>query len=172
MLKLTEYRSIVAIDPTSRGLAFAFFENGEFLDFGRHKAKPDEKDELALFDWIVDNCAADIVVLENPNASGSLRRGRVTNLLAALAQHARRRDLLVHQIAAREVREAWKRRGNLAKTSRAAALAELFPDLAAIVPPARRPWESETERVHIFDAVALALHAFGPPASSADDLAA
>jgi hypothetical protein len=172
MLKLTEHRSIVAIDPTSRGLAFAFFENGELLDFGHHKATLEKKEQLALFDWIVDNCAADIVVLEDPHASGSLRRGRVTSLLTALAQHARRRDLLVYQIAAEEVRQAWKRRGSLAKTSRATALAELFPDLAAIVPPARRPWESETERVHIFDAVALALHAFGPPASSADDLAA
>jgi hypothetical protein len=172
MLKLPEHRSIVAIDPTSRGLAFAFFEGGELLDFGHHEAKLEEKEQVALFDWIIANCAADIVVLEDPDAPGSLRRGRVRNLLAALATHARRRDLLVYQIGAEEVRQAWKRRGSLAKTSRAAALAELFPDLEAIVPPPRRAWESETERVHIFDAVALVLYVFRPPTSSADDLAA
>lgn len=158
-MQLPDGRSIVAIDPTTRGIAFVFFENGEIMDWGERIRMRDGMDELRLVDELIDGCAADVLVLEDPDAMRSRRRARIRDLLRRIATHARRRHIRVIAVAREDVREAWSARGLTNKETVAAAIGERFPELASLVPKERKPGDTEDPRVNIFDAASLALHA-------------
>jgi len=159
-MNLSDGRSIVAIDPTARGIAFVFFENGEVMDWGERLRTRDEKNELRIVDRLIDGCAADVLVLEDPDAEMSKRRMRVTALLRTIAQHARRRGIAVIAVERDDVRQAWLARGIANKEAVAAVIAERFPELSPIVPAKRKAGYTEDPRANIFDAASLALHAF------------
>ena len=158
-MNLPDGRSIVAIDPTTRGIAFIFFENGEVMDWGEHVRTSDERDELRIVDRLIDGCAADVLVLEDPDAPTSKRRARIAALLRTIAQHARRRGIAVIAVARDDVRQSWLARGLTNKEAVAAVIAGRFPELSALVPAKRKPWKTEEWRANIFDAASLALHA-------------
>ena len=46
----------------------------------------------------------------------------------------------------------------------ASAVAEQFPELLSILPPKRRPWQSEDYRMTIFDAAAVGIAYFAEKA--------
>lgn len=156
MTKLADARSIVGIDPTHRGLAFVFFEDGRLLDWGTWR---DDENELALLDRLLDGCAADVLVLEDPDAIGCLRKPRVAQLLQELERHGRRRGRTVIKVARQDVRRKWLSDGVTSKGAMAAEIADRFPDLAMILPPPRKVYRSEDPRIHIFDAASLVLFA-------------
>jgi len=159
MTSIPDRRSIVGIDPTERGLAFVFFEGGHLIDWGTWR---DDGNELALLDRLLDGFAADVLVLEDADASGCLRRPRVREMLRAMARHAKRRRRTVTKVSRQEVRSHWKQHGAKTKYAIAAAIAERFADLAMVLPPPRKIYRSEDARVQIFDAASLVLHAFDP----------
>lgn len=154
MTRIGDERSIVGIDPTHRGLAFVFFEEGVLIDWGTWR---DDGNELALLDRLLDGCAADVLVLEDRDADGCRRKPRVRELLHALERHARQRGHAVIKIAREDVRREWKARGLKSKQAIAAAIAERFTDLAMILPAPRKVYRSEDARVQIFDAASLVL---------------
>jgi hypothetical protein len=156
MTKIEDERTIVGIDPTHRGLAFVFFEQGRLLDWGTWR---DDENELALLDRVLDGCAADVLVLEDPTAPGCLRRPRVAQLLRNLEHHALRRGRTVIKVAREDVRQDWKAQGVKSKHAVATAIAERFPDLAMILPRPRKVYRSEDPRIQIFDAASLVLFA-------------
>jgi hypothetical protein len=164
MTRLLDRRSIVAIDPSDRGLAFVFFEEGRLIDWGTWR---DDGNELALLDRLLDGCAADVLVLEDPSAPGCRRKARVRELLRMLERNARRGGRTVFKVARDSVRSEWKAQGCRTKQQVAAAIAERFPELETVVPPPRKVYRSEDSRVQLFDAASLVLHAFGT-SSSAD----
>jgi hypothetical protein len=170
MTKIKDKRSIVAVDPTSRGLAYVFFERGELMDWGHHGSALDEQSGLVALDRLLDGCAADILVLEDPEAPRAKRRPRVKALLQSMANHARRRGIRVVAVSREEVSQAWRRRDATNKEAVAEALGAEFPELEPLVPPRREFTDSEALSTNIFDALALLLHIFG--SSSVDDLAA
>ena len=61
MTQIADQRSIVGVDPGSRGLAFVFFERGTLLDWGTRRR---DGDELALLDRLLDRCNAEVLVLK------------------------------------------------------------------------------------------------------------
>jgi hypothetical protein len=156
MTKLTDPRSIVGIDPTHRGLAFVFFEQGRVRDWGTRGA---DRAELASLDRLLDACAADILVLEDPQAPGCRRKPRVRKLLRALARRAAARGRAVIKVSRADVRRDWQTRGTSSKDGVAAAIAERLPELRMLLPPPRKVYQSEDSRIKIFDAVSLVLHA-------------
>jgi hypothetical protein len=162
MMPLHDKRSIVAVDPTPYGLTYAFFEDGQLMDWATFR-RNGEGDERAILDRILGGTAADVVVLEDPRAPGAKRYARVRILLQALATHARKRGLEVRLVARQDVRDSWKAHGIANKQAVAAAIAARLPELRAFVPPDRKNTMREDDRVHIFDAVSLALYAFGEP---------
>jgi len=169
-MKLEERRSVIAIDPTSNGVAFVCFEGGELLDWGERYVRG-RRDELRVIDELLGAVAADVLVVEDPEAEGCRRRARVREFLRAVISHTRRCGVAVVAIARKDVRAAWKRRGMRTKEMMAATIAEEFRDLQPLVPPRRRAGHNEHPHANIFDAASLAIHAFGPaPYSSADDL--
>lgn len=162
-MTISERRSVVAIDVTTRGLAYVFFENGRLIEW-ENLRRSEEDGDIATLDRIMDGCAADIVVLEDPDDNECRLGDRARRVLRTLARHARCRGIRVRLIARAEVRKAWRTRGASNRHQVAAAIAEQFPELLPFLPPPRKNYEPEDERMSFFDAIALALHAYGRPA--------
>jgi hypothetical protein len=157
MTYLADRRAILGIDPTKRGLAFTFFEGGRLLDWGtRHTGS-----EIRDVDVILDLCPADVLVLEDPDASGCERRPRMREALRRLSRTAETRGLEVVKVSRLDVRSEWSERGATRKHAVAKAIAEEFPPLEPFVPRPRKSYMDEVAGVQIFDAASLVLHAFG-----------
>jgi hypothetical protein len=159
MKSVADPRAILGIDPAKRGLAFAFFENGQLIDWGMRSAGGSE---IVSFEAILNLCPADVIVLEDPEAVGAERRPQMRKSLLRLARAAEARGLLVVRVSRFEVRQQWKERGVTRKHAVAKAIAEDFPALEVFVPrPRIKPYMDEEARVQVFDAASLVLHAFG-----------
>src|SRR6185436_9088127 len=165
MTRIVDDRSILSIDPTSRGLAFAFFEGGELQDWG---TRTGNGITTVLLDRLCDKLKVDVLVLENPDAARSQRRPRMRQLLRYLRQHANSRGLAVVSESRFDVRHEWASRGMATKHGVAVAIAALFPELEPIVPRKRKIYRSEEARAEIFDAVSLVLRAFPPTAGAGE----
>lgn len=159
-MSIDELRSVVGIDPTPRGIAFVFFERGELLDWGTHTTGATLEEMLALLGRILDGLAADIVVLEDAEAAGSMRRGRIQQFLRAAEGHARQLRVRTMTVSRVEARRAWSARGISNKQALARELAGHFPEISHLVPPPRKSYQQEDARVNIFDALTLVLCAF------------
>jgi len=157
MTQIADQRSIVSVDPGSRGLAFVFFEHGTLLDWGTRRR---DGDELALLDQLLDRCNAEVLVLEDPDAARSERRPRIRRLLRLMARHAAERGITVQAVRRYEVRQAWAARGKTRKHAVAAEIGAMFPEIEPLVPRIRKVYNGEQARTDIFDAVSLALHVF------------
>jgi hypothetical protein len=157
MTQIVDQRSIVGVDPGSRGLAFVFFERGRLLDWGTRRR---DGDELALLDQLLDRCNAEVLVLEDPDAARSERRPRVRRLLRLMARHAAERGVIVQTVCRYDVRQAWAACGRTRKHAVAAEIGTMFPEIEPLVPRIRKFYNGEQARADIFDAVSLILHAF------------
>ena len=171
MTQIADQRSIVSVDPGSRGLAFVFFERGTLLDWGTRRR---DGDELALLDELLDRCNAEAFVLEDPDAARSERRPRIRRLLRLMARHAAERGIAVRTVSRYEVRQAWAAHGRTTKHAVAADIGAMFREIEPLVPRIRKVYNGEQARADIFDAVSLVLHAFPPqaPIAAERDVAA
>ena len=151
-------QALLGIDPTKRGLAFAYFEAGHLRDWGTRRVN---ESEAATLERILELCPADILVLEDPEAPGCERRPGMRKVLARLAQAAEARGVEVVVISRLAVRREWKKRGITRKHAVARVIAEDFPALEALVPRPRKSYMDEAACVQVFDAASLVLHAFG-----------
>jgi hypothetical protein len=113
--------------------------------------------------------AADVLVLEDPDADGCRRKPRIRQLLHALERHARQRGHVLIKVARQDVRCDWKARGLKSKHAMSAAIAERLPDLEMVLPAPRKVYRSEDARVQIFDAASLVLYACSSAAHSAKE---
>jgi hypothetical protein len=162
MTALGDHRSIVGLDPTDRGLAFVFFEEGKPLDWGTRR---DDGNELAIVDRILDGCAADVLVIEDADAPQCRRRERVRKLLRTIERHAHRRGVAVLKVAREEVRQSWARDGVRNKQGAAEAIAARFKDMEIVLPRPRKVYRSDDARAQIFDAASLVVYACGSRAN-------
>lgn len=148
---------ILAIDPTPRGIAYAVLEGEDLLvAYGIAYVRPTEKRSrhVAHIRDLVSAYEPHVLVFENPDGEGSRRSYRVRRLLDAVYVFAKTRKLRVRQFSRREVRIAF---GVYTKEAIARAIAQRFPQLSRRMPPHRELWMAEDPRMHLFDALALAL---------------
>src|SRR5690242_7036750 len=108
MRSINQEHSILGIDPSPRGLAFVFFENGTPLDWGTRRK---DGEEVAVLDALIDRFRAEVLVLEDPDAPRCERRPRMRKLLRLFANHAQARGVVVVSIARYAVRSAYAERG-------------------------------------------------------------
>lgn len=161
-MNILQGRSIVAIDPTTRGIAFVFIENGAVMDWGERTRGTNA--ELQIVDSLIEGCAADVLVLEDADAEGCKRRPRIKALLREIVKHARRRRVSVITVRRENVREAWLARGATNKEAVATMIAARHPELSSVVPPRRKRGANEDPRVNLFDAASLVLPCETDPA--------
>jgi hypothetical protein len=157
MTKLKDHRSILAIDPGPRGVAFVFFENGTLLDWG---TRGRGVKELEVLDAMLVQFEADVLVLEDADASGCERRARLKRVLHQIAERAATRGVSVRKVSRYAVRQSWRERGETNKHDVAAAIGTMFPEIQPYVPRVRRDWDSEDARTGVFDALSLLLDVF------------
>lgn len=150
-------RSTIALDPTSRGLAYAVFAEGELVDWGHRGCGRSEEAALEFLGGLLGDEDAALVIEDWRVAAR--RCERVRRLLARMARFAEERKLTLVAIPRSAVRAKWAAHGLTNKEAVAAALARRFPELAPYVPPPRKAWMSEHSHTNIFDAVVLAAQA-------------
>ena len=151
----------MAIDPYSRGVGFAVLEGPECLiDWGtRTTGRADNAKAARVIDKLIDRFRPDILALEDWDSEGARRCGRVQRLLDRIAADEGPR-VLVRLITRRETRAIGPLPHTSTKRGRACLLAERFPELQAFLPPVRKPWMPEDDRMAIFDAASFAAACF------------
>jgi hypothetical protein len=153
---------VLAIDPTRRGFGYVVFEGTEFLiDWGvRNVRGPRDIGSLKAFVQLVKRYQPEVVVLEDTSSSGSRRRGGADMLLRQIVREASRAEIRVCRISRADIMAAFSRLGGRTKYEIARLIAQRLPELQSRLPPERKPWMSEDQRMAIFDAAAFALAFF------------
>lgn len=155
---LRDKRTLLGLEPTKRGLAFAVFSGGRLLDWGRvHRSR--RHDEVALLDRLFERYGVDVLVIEDPDAEGCRRGPRVRRLIRKLGDHAKARRIRTVAPARKAARAAWQTSERRTNEAIAGAIAEVFPVLRPLVPRPRKSFMPEDERVRVFGAVMLVLAA-------------
>jgi hypothetical protein len=144
---------LLAIDPTSRGFAFAVLEAPAFLvDWGSRKAT--SSDILQKVDELFGRYKPDVLVLEDPAADGARRRKRARREIGSIERRALKRGLRVERVSRLGVRNTFA--PGKSKYEVAALLGEIYPVLANRLPRKRKTWMPEEARMSVFDAVGFA----------------
>jgi RNase H-fold protein (predicted Holliday junction resolvase) len=151
---------IIALDPTTKGFGYAILDLPlRLVAWGLAHIEGEKRTgAIARFEALLDQFRPDTVVLEDTAAPGSRRRYRVRDLLEALAKRARERGIQVHMLARLAVIKCFSSKDERAtKVSIAKTLAVAYPELAEKVPKKRKPWQSQDERISVFDALSFAV---------------
>lgn len=85
---------------------------------------------------------------------------RVQKLILGLRRLALARGLVVARYPRAAIRKAFQTEGAMTKEEIAAVIVARFPELTLRVPPRRKTWMSEDQRMAIFDAAGLAITYF------------
>jgi hypothetical protein len=154
-------KRVLAVDPYSRGVGFAVLEGPErLIDWGlRTTGRADNAKAARVIDRLIDRFRPDVLALENWESAGSRRCVRVKMLLDRIAADEGRR-VLVRFIARRDIRAIGPLPQTGTKRGRTCFLAERFPELRPFLPPVRKLWMPEDDRMAIFDAVGFAAACF------------
>lgn len=150
---------ILSVTPRSRSFGYAVIETPHRLvDWGtratRSQKAPRTWKGIAL---LVSVFEPDLVVLEDAQDHASRRSKRIRQLLTGLMTKASRRGINVAAVPAAAVRSVFRELHAFNKDEIARVLVAQFPELTPRLPPRRKPWMSEDERMSIFDAIALAI---------------
>lgn len=152
------YARILGIDPSTRGFGFAVLEaNGRLVDWGVAEVySTNDKEFLNRIEAIIGRYSPAVVAVEDLETN--TRRGeRAKRRINALVGYAQLRNIQPAILSSSEVRSIFGVSKRTSKYDLATAIVSAFPELEAILPPKRKPWKSEDERMNIFDATGLAL---------------
>lgn len=158
---------ILAIDPAPKGFGFAVLEGRDrLIDWGvaRVWAKS-EMEFVARVDAMVTRYRPTLLTV--PEIPDEPRRAKAARRVAALlAQQGNLRVKIIF-VSRMQVKSALPG----TKHERAVLVARHFPELQSWSPPPRRPWMTEDERIHIFEAVGLAMLASDASGGNRSDYA-
>jgi hypothetical protein len=145
---------LLAIDPTSRGFAFAVLEAPAFLvDWGSKSARG--RDGVVLkMDELLSRYKPDVLLLEDLTAKGARRRKRARREIGSIERRALKRGVRVERVSRLAVLDTFA--PERSKYEVALRLAEIFPVLANRLPRKRNTWRPEEARMSVFDAVGIA----------------
>ncbi|WP_342723925.1 hypothetical protein AAFG07_33260 [Bradyrhizobium sp. B097] len=160
---LKRYDLIMAIYITRHGFAFALFEGALApLDWGVIRRSEPNKNRRCIkaATALIERCRPDCVVLQDTSWTGTRRSQRTSALNAAFFELADCNDIPVCVFTRERVHVTFADLGQVTKHSIAEAIAKRIPAFERYVPPRRKPWMSEDDRMGLFDAAALALTFF------------
>jgi Holliday junction resolvasome RuvABC endonuclease subunit len=155
----SEHRRVLAIDPTSRGFGFVLLEGPHrLIDWGVAHARVDKHRRcLARVANLIAHYEPEVIVLEDGAGRGSRRCARVRQLLQDIQRLATARNIATRSFSRSKVRRAFEGANAHTKHQIAKTIAGRFPELVPHLPPFRKPWMREHDRMSIFDALGLAL---------------
>jgi len=152
-------KRVLAVDPTSRGFGFVILEGPEILiDWGVKQIRTRKHRRcLERIEELIERYEPDVIVLEDCAAKRSRRCQRVCTLIQGIRALAACNKVPTRCFSRLRVRQVFSEQDASTKHEIATAIARQLPELKPHLPPVRKPWMSEDERMAIFDAVALAL---------------
>lgn len=153
--RLTRGKRVLALELRSTACAFAVLEGPERLvEWGSRGITADVSRFLPKLAREVERYRPDVLVIED---AALTRKGeRVKAHLVWAEQWAEDHELPWTAIA-RDDLLSWASHLGTNKETRARGIAELFPELATLVPPPRKVWETEAGRLSVFVAIERAL---------------
>ena len=149
---------VLAIAPCAQGFGFAVLEGPKrLIDYGVKEVRGDKNSGcLKKVIALIRHYQPNVIVLEDPLGKGSQRCLRIQILLREIVEVALSKNVESRSFSRSEIRKAFSKRGIFTKHQLASSIAKQFPELALRLPPVRKPWMSEDERMSIFDAVGMA----------------
>jgi hypothetical protein len=152
-LEMTD--TILAIDPTSKGFAFAVLEAPAFLvDWGERIIPAKTGCLLCKVDELLSRYEPTLLVVEDLAADGARRRIRAREEIQAIELLAFTRGVRVERVSRLGVLDTFA--PEKTKYEVAARLAEMFPVLANQLPRKRNTWRPEEACMNVFDALGFA----------------
>jgi len=147
--------TILAIDPTSRGFAFAVLEAPAFLvDWGERIVPAKTGGLLRKVDELLARYKPDLLVIEDLAVPGARRRKRAGKDIRSIELLALKRGLAAKRISRLGVRDTFA--PGKSKFEVALRLVEIFPALGDRLPRRRKAWMSEDQRTNTYDALGFA----------------
>ncbi len=149
---------VLAIDPYLRGFGWALLEGPDLLvDWGIYQTKTKRPERaLGRIAELLNRYKPDLLVVEDTGHPGCRRRERARHLIAEIRDMARAGGVAVESIAMADVRDHHRALGTGSKDAIARLIVDRFPELQPILPPRRKNWMREDERMAVFDAVVMA----------------
>jgi Holliday junction resolvasome RuvABC endonuclease subunit len=150
---------VLAFDPYSNGFGFAVLEGPKrLIDYGVKKVKGDKNSAcIRKIAGLIEHYQPEVIVLEDSTSTGSRRCQRVQGLMQEISRLASSKKIKARSFSRVQIRKAVPASATSTKHQIARSITVLLPELAFRLPPPRKPWMTEDERMSIFDAVALAL---------------
>lgn len=154
-------KRVLAADPFSRGVGFAVLEGpDDLIELAlKSTGRADNKKSARLIEALIARFDPETLALEDWRAAGSRRCYRIRQLLQRISVIYVKR-VRVRLITRNQLRRIGPPPPASTKYGRACLLAERFTELRPLLPPFRKPWMAEDDRMAIFDAVAFAVACF------------
>jgi hypothetical protein len=153
----SETTRVLAIDPTSKGIGFAVLEGPRQLVAWGVKHAAANRECLQRATALIHQYQPDALVVERTDVRGCRRRPRALELIGDILDLSKGRRVRARWVSRREMLRHFAMSGFATKRDVAVALSVRFPELCRYLPPERKPWMSEDERMSIFDALAFGL---------------
>jgi hypothetical protein len=154
---------VLAIYPFARGIAFALFEGPlSPVDWGikRVRGKRKRMEAFDLAKELIERSQPDVVILQAHRSNRSLHARRVGRLDAMIATYAAGQAIDCHRYARTDIRLCFQHSGAVTRYEIAQAIAGHVTAFSHRVPPVRKLWQSEDERMGLFDAASLVMTYF------------
>lgn len=151
---------VLAIQPFTRGYAFALFEGPlSPIDWGVKEVRGGNRNARCLdaVEALMTRTRPEILVLEDYSGSFARRSRRIKRLQSLIANHAAGQSIDVRHYARESIRDCFKGVGAVSRHEIAKAIAAQIPAFETRLPPVRKLWEPEDPRMTLFDAVSLVL---------------
>lgn len=150
---------VLAIDPYLRGFGWALLEGPNLLvDWGIYQARTKQPEPaLGRVAALLHRYSPQLVIIEDIRRPRCRRRERARTLISEISDMASAADVEVHAVAMEGVREHYRNLGAKSKDAVARLVVDRFPELRPILPPRRKNWMREDERMAVFDAITMAL---------------
>ncbi len=152
-------KRVLAIYPNSRGFGYVMFEDPKTLSaWGLPRVAPaDEPEILSRISKLLERHRPAVLVIESTADPKCRRQDRVRGLLETIRGLAPRTGVPVEAVSKAAIARAFARTPAGTKHEIASVIASQHPELAPRLPPPRKEWESETARMSLFSAAALAI---------------
>jgi hypothetical protein len=145
----------------TRGFGYVVFDEPFHLAaYGFASVRRTDKRAGAIirFEELLEKFRPHEVIFEDVDAPGARRRQRVRELVRTLSELGRAHGLKVSTVARTAVVKCFSSAERAAtKQSIAEDLGRHFPELRFKLPRPRKLWDSESERMSIFDSLAFAV---------------
>jgi hypothetical protein len=168
-MNIRPHAFVLAIYPSTRGLAFVLFESAlSPVDWGVKIVRGARKNDecLRFVGALLDRYEPRIVVLQDTGPQGTARAHRIRHLNAAIAGLIGSAGVEAISFSRAEVMRAFASVGVVNKRQLAEAIAKHIPAFQRYLPPVRKPWMSEDSRMNLFDAASLVLTFFRSPSGA------